>query len=60
MEPLDPQLAALFAATTGAGFLMIVAGVHKSMLEWRHRRRRCPSCGRILDSAVCRSCTSAG
>ena len=35
------------------GFLMMVAGVHKSMLEWRHKRRHCPSCGRILESRVC-------
>ena len=35
METLDPQLAAAFVATTGVGFLMMFAGVHKSMLETR-------------------------
>lgn len=60
MQQLDPQLAAAFVATTGVGFLMMIAGVHKSMLEWRHKRRHCPSCGRILDSRVCRSCTHTG
>jgi hypothetical protein len=60
MQQLDPQLAAAFVATTGVGFLMLMAGVHKSMLEWRHKRRHCPSCGRILDSRVCRTCTHTG
>ena len=60
MQQIDPQLAAAFVATTGVGFLMMVAGVHKSMLEWRHKRRHCPSCGRILDSRVCRTCTHTG
>jgi hypothetical protein len=60
MELMDPHLAGLFAATTGVGFLMITAGVHKSLLEWRQRRRQCPSCGRILDGPVCRACTHAG
>jgi NADH pyrophosphatase NudC (nudix superfamily) len=60
MEQLDPQLASAFVATTGIGFLMMIAGVHKSMLEWRNKRRHCPSCGRILDSRVCRTCTHTG
>jgi NADH pyrophosphatase NudC (nudix superfamily) len=60
MHQLDPQLAAMFVATTGVGFLMMMAGVHKSMLEWRNKRRHCPSCGRILDSRVCRTCTHTG
>jgi hypothetical protein len=59
MQQLDPQLAAAFAVTTGIGFLMLLAGVQKSLLEWRHRRRQCPSCGRILDGPVCRACTHA-
>jgi recombinational DNA repair protein RecR len=60
VEQLDPQLAAAFAVTTGIGFLMLVSGVHKSLLEWRNRRRHCPSCGRIVDGRVCRACTHAG
>ncbi|MBD0338488.1 MAG: hypothetical protein ICV67_04280 [Thermoleophilia bacterium] len=59
METLDPQLAAAFAVTTGVGFLMLISGVHKSLLEWRHRRRPCPSCGRDIDGRVCRACTRA-
>ncbi|MDP9231402.1 MAG: hypothetical protein M3O73_01410 [Actinomycetota bacterium] len=50
------QLTAALAATTGAGFLMIVAGVQKRVLEHRERRRICPSCGRELTSRVCNRC----
>jgi hypothetical protein len=42
---LDPQLMALFAATSGVGYLMIMSGVQKSLLDWK-RRRACPACGR--------------
>jgi hypothetical protein len=45
MQALDPQLMALFAASSGVGYLMIVSGVQKSLLEWK-RRRACPACGR--------------
>jgi hypothetical protein len=51
MASLDPHVAALFALTSGVGYLMIVSGLQKSMLEWRRRRRYCPSCGR--DSTTC-------
>jgi hypothetical protein len=54
---LSPQLATIFAVTTGAGFLMIVSGLHKSMLELRRRRRSCPSCGRFIHGNAC-GCTS--
>jgi hypothetical protein len=53
---LSPQLAAMFAVTTGVGFLMIAAGLHKSMLELRRRRRACPSCGRFIQGRAC-GCT---
>ena len=53
MAALDPQLAALFASTTGVGFLMILSGVGKNALEWKHRRRRCPACGRYIRSRAC-------
>jgi hypothetical protein len=56
MNSLTPQLAALFVATTGVGVLMMFSGVHKSLLEWRNRRRQCPSCGRTVDGRVCRAC----
>jgi hypothetical protein len=46
---------AMFAVVTlGVGYVMALAGVHKSALEWRRRRRICPSCGRVLESRVCR------
>jgi hypothetical protein len=45
MEQLDPQMALLFAVTSGVGYLMVVSGVGKSLLDWK-RRRFCPSCGR--------------
>ena len=53
-----PELTAIFAATTGVGFLMLMAGVQKSMLEWKARRRCCPSCGRSIDGRVCRGCAT--
>jgi succinate dehydrogenase/fumarate reductase-like Fe-S protein len=59
MTTLSPQLIALFAGTTGVGFLMMIAGVQKSALEWRRRRRSCPSCGRLIEGRVCGPCTSA-
>jgi hypothetical protein len=59
MEPLSPQLVAVFAVTTGVGFLMMLSGVQKSLLEWRRRRRQCPSCGRLLEGPVCRTCASS-
>ncbi|HVM16932.1 MAG TPA: hypothetical protein VM290_05085 [Gaiellaceae bacterium] len=54
-----PELAALFLLTTAVGYSMMLAGVHKSMLEWRARRRSCPSCGRHIEGRVCGPCTSA-
>jgi hypothetical protein len=56
---ITPELAAIFAATTGVGFLMMWAGVQKSMLEWRRGRRSCPSCGRHIEGRVCGPCSSA-
>ncbi|MGH3105084.1 MAG: hypothetical protein ACRDN6_13400 [Gaiellaceae bacterium] len=57
MTGITPQLAAVFAATTGVGFLMMLSGVQKSALEWRRRRRSCPSCGRAIVDRVCRGCS---
>jgi hypothetical protein len=50
----DPQLTTLFAVTTGIGYLMIQSGLQKSLLEWRKRKRSCPSCGRELSVCSCR------
>jgi succinate dehydrogenase/fumarate reductase-like Fe-S protein len=57
MTSLDPQLLAMIAGTTGVGFLMTIAGVQKSALEWRRRQRSCPSCGRRIEGRVCGSCS---
>jgi hypothetical protein len=46
MAQFDPQLATLFALTSAVGYLMIMSGVGKSLLDWK-RRRSCPSCGRM-------------
>ena len=58
MNEVTPQLAALLAATTGVGYLMMLAGVHKNLLEWRRPRRRCPSCGRRIEHRVCDTCAA--
>jgi hypothetical protein len=60
MSGISPQLAAAFAVTTGIGFLMIVSGLGKSMLELKRRRRACPSCGRHIEGRVCGPCSSNG
>jgi hypothetical protein len=52
---LDPGLALIFAVTTGAAVLMMVAGVQKRALEWRRRQRLCPSCGRRIQGRNCRA-----
>jgi hypothetical protein len=57
MIGITPHLAALLAATTGVGFLMVVAGVQKHALEWRRQQRVCPSCGREIEARVCAHCT---
>ena len=53
---LDPHVAFAILATLGAGWLMITAGLQKSALERRQRRRICPSCGRQIQARVCSSC----
>jgi hypothetical protein len=50
---LDPHIAVLLLSTTGAGLLMSIAGLRKNGLEWRQRRRICPSCGREVRGDVC-------
>ncbi len=56
---LHSNIALVAFVTAGAGYLMVVAGLQKSALEWRRRRRLCPSCGRELQRRVCPICTSA-
>ena len=52
----DPHLAVLVTSIAGVGLLMSLAGVQKSALEWRRRKRVCPSCGRAIEAQVCRTC----
>jgi hypothetical protein len=51
MAQVDPQLATLFALTSGVGYLMVMSGVGKSLLVWK-RKRTCPSCGRTPCTCV--------
>jgi hypothetical protein len=55
---LDPHTAVLAVTTLGAGWLMALAGVQKSALELRRRRRVCPSCGRHLEQHRACSCSA--
>jgi hypothetical protein len=55
MTTVDPQITSLIAVTTGIGYLMIQSGLQKSMLEWRRRKRHCPSCGRQSTVCACKS-----
>jgi formate dehydrogenase maturation protein FdhE len=53
---IDPHVAIAALSTLGAAWLMIVAGLEKSALERRRRRRVCPSCGREIQARVCTTC----
>ena len=53
----DPHIATIAALTLAVGWLMAGAGIRKSALEWKRRRRICPSCGREVYGA---GCTCAG
>ena len=53
---LNPQVLIAVVTTLGAGWLMMAAGVEKSVLERRRRRRLCPSCGREITARVCTTC----
>jgi hypothetical protein len=56
---VDPHIAALAVVTMGIGYMMAVAGIHKSVLEWRRRNRVCPSCGRTIAARVCKCADGA-
>jgi NADH pyrophosphatase NudC (nudix superfamily) len=55
---LDAQVLTAFMLSTGVGFMMMLSGVHKHMLEWRRAARYCPSCGRRIERRTC-NCTAA-
>jgi hypothetical protein len=59
MTVLNPHIAFALFVTCAVGYLMVVAGLHKSALERKTRRRACPSCGRLLHERVCPRCSSA-
>jgi hypothetical protein len=50
---LDPQLTTSVAAAAAVGWTMIFAGGKKRMLESKHRRRKCPSCGKTIAGRTC-------
>jgi hypothetical protein len=56
---LMPQLTGIYAATVAACLLMVVLGVQKRLLAWRHQSWRCPSCGRLAKGRVCEFCDRA-
>jgi NADH pyrophosphatase NudC (nudix superfamily) len=49
--------AQMLLVMVGTGFLMMVSGIQKSLLEWRRPRRICPSCGRQLQHGRNCGCT---
>jgi NADH pyrophosphatase NudC (nudix superfamily) len=51
---LDPNIATVAIVTMAVGYLMALAGIHKSALEWRRRQRICPSCGRPIVARACK------
>ena len=55
---LDPHVAIAAVSTLAAAWLMITAGLQKSALERRKRRRVCPSCGREIQARVCARCSA--
>jgi hypothetical protein len=57
MKAMPVETALLLVSTTGVGYLMLTAGIEKRALEWRRRRRSCPSCGKHLASHTICSCT---
>ena len=49
----DPHFAMLAGSIAGVGLLMSWAGIQKNALEWKRRRRICPSCGHELRGRAC-------
>jgi hypothetical protein len=54
---VDPHIAVVAVLTAGVGYAMMLAGLQKSALELKRRRRMCPACGRELQRRVC-SCAN--
>jgi hypothetical protein len=53
---LDQHAATLAVTTLSVGWMMTVAGLKKSALELKQRKRKCPSCGRHIGARVCTNC----
>ena len=53
---VHPNITILAILTMSVGYLMVVAGLHKSLLELRRHGRQCPSCGRAITERVCAHC----
>ena len=47
------HFAMLASSIAGVGLLMSWAGIQESALEWKRRRRICPSCGHELRGRAC-------
>jgi hypothetical protein len=47
------QVALTILAAAGAIYVLMIAMVEKHALEWKHRTRVCPSCGRDTRSCRC-------
>jgi NADH pyrophosphatase NudC (nudix superfamily) len=55
---MNLHIAILVVLCLAAGWLMVTAGLQKSALEFRRRRRICPSCGHEIHARVCANCTT--
>jgi hypothetical protein len=55
---LDPNMAVVAVVTSSIGYLMVMSGIGKSMLEWRRAARMCPGCGRAIRGRVCSFCSN--
>jgi formate dehydrogenase maturation protein FdhE len=53
---MNLHIAILAVSTLAIGWLMMTAGLQKSALELRRRRRICPSCGHTIRARVCTTC----
>jgi len=49
---LDPHLMSV-VGIAAVGWTMVAAGRTKRMLETKHRARRCPACGRLIEGRRC-------
>jgi hypothetical protein len=53
MTTLDPHVALVMVVCMSVGYMMLYAGLSKNALEWKRKRRVCPSCGRLDSSCHC-------